>query len=134
MKSSIPPVHTWLRLAPLFLVTLILAGCFSGAQTVFGTPTPASAQAFSSRLIASIAARNYRALERMMGDPFLFALWQSEGSEMAPADAIANIREVLIDPPWPSPLPRVTIWAAGWAAPIPWASGRRMSMWWMRWA
>ena len=98
MKSSITPVRTWLRLAPLFLVTLILAGCFSGAQTVFGTPTPASAQAFSSRLIASIAARNYRALERMMGDPFLFALWQSEGSEMAPADAIANIREVLIDP------------------------------------
>ena len=77
-------------------------------------------------MIAAIVTRNDAALQAMMGSPFVWAVWQGSGEEMAPDDAIVRMQNELVQnamsltfvaPPvideWMRGVDPLTIWPEG---------------------
>ncbi len=81
------------------MVALALAGCVTfnpGYRAPTAVPqTPAQ---FTADLIAALVNRDSATLQAKMNDPFVIAIWQGEGSELAAGDAISQIEGQLIGP------------------------------------
>ncbi|MBW7884225.1 MAG: hypothetical protein H3C34_16600 [Caldilineaceae bacterium] len=86
----------WIPTIAVFAV--VLAGCIPILPTSRLAPLAGSPRQFSSDLIAAFVTRDYAALESMMGDPFVLALWQSEGQEIAPTTAVQQLRDDILGP------------------------------------
>ncbi|MFN3981631.1 MAG: hypothetical protein ACK4SA_14735 [Caldilinea sp.] len=97
--------RTWI-IALALLLSFVLSGCITINPSFRPSLAPtsrtpaASSQTlaeFNADLIAALVTKDGDALRSLMGDPFMLALWQSEAGELAPADAISQLRDELLD-------------------------------------
>jgi len=82
------------------LVALSLAGCITITPGFRPStpPSPQPPQAFVSSLIAALVSRDAASLQAMMGDPFVWALWQGDVQSLPPEAALNELLQLLLDP------------------------------------
>ena len=62
------------------------------------TPSANAVDDFVARLMLALIERQYDTLQPMMGNPFAIGYWRSEGAELPPGVAIAQLRTTLLAP------------------------------------
>ncbi len=77
----------------MLLTLFVLAGCITVNTGIPATPAPQSPTQFNTNLVAALVNRDFDSLQGMMGNPFVLALWQSEGQALEPEAAIAVMAE-----------------------------------------
>lgn len=90
------------------LVTLALAACTitfpfpsvpaPADPSPTATPVPPPVDDFVARLMLALIERKYDDLQPMMGNPFSIGYWRSEGTELPPGVAIAQLRTTYLAP------------------------------------
>ena len=81
------------------VLVAILAGCVTfNPGYRLPTAVPQTPAQFTADLIAALVNRDADALQAMMSDTFVVAIWQGEASEQPSIDAMRQLQEELIGP------------------------------------
>ncbi|MFO7634415.1 MAG: hypothetical protein R6W76_17835 [Caldilinea sp.] len=86
-------------IALVLMLSFSVSGCITinPGFRLAPTPAPQTLQEFTADLIAALVSRDSDSLRSMMGDRFVLALWQSEGQELSPDEAIGQMQGELLD-------------------------------------
>lgn len=86
----------------LLLLLFTLSACrLPALPSLRATPTPegGAGEDFAGKLMLALINRDFNQLEPMMGNPFVIAGWQSEGSELPAGVALAQLRNTYLVQP-----------------------------------
>jgi hypothetical protein len=91
---------------PIFSTLLLLLFALSACRlprlpSLAATPTPmgGAVEDFAGKLMLALINRDYAQLQPMLGEPFVMAGWQSEGSELPAGVALAQLRNTYLVQP-----------------------------------